>query len=103
MLYAQGEVISENMQEATRWFCQAAHQDDAEAQFILSTIYANGDGVEQDAVRAYAWASLAERGNDPRAGELVEWLEENLPQYVITEAKRLATEIAGEMAESTPN
>ena len=34
-------------------------QDDAEAQFNLGRMYANGDGVPQDDAEAYTWFAVA--------------------------------------------
>jgi len=36
----------------------AATQGDASAQFNLGVMYANGDGVPQDDVKAYLWFNL---------------------------------------------
>ena len=44
---------------AAEWFRKAAEQGDASAQFNLGVLYANGTGLQQDAVQAYKWLSLA--------------------------------------------
>jgi len=51
--------VPQNYAEATKWYEKAAAQRDADAQFSLGLMYATGDGVSQDDVRAYVWYTLA--------------------------------------------
>ena len=49
---------------AVEWFSEAAEQGYAPAQFLLGTMYFNGQGVEQDRARAFEWSSkAAEQGH----------------------------------------
>ena len=51
--------------EAVKWYRLAAEQGFARAQHNLGLMYANGTGVPQDDVLAYAWLNLAvEQGNE---------------------------------------
>ena len=50
---------------ALRWLCRAARQGRAGAQSLLAWVYANGEGVERDAKRAFFFYVLA-----ATAGEL---------------------------------
>ena len=51
--------------EAAKWYRLAAEQGFARAQHNLGLMYANGTGVPQDDVLAYAWLNLAvEQGNE---------------------------------------
>ena len=55
--------------EAAKWYRLAAGQGHAIAQNNLGLIYANGTGVPQDDVLAYAWLNLAgEQGNELASG-----------------------------------
>ena len=47
--------------EAFNWYRRAAEQGYAAAQFSLGVAHYNGDGVPQDPVLGYAWASVASR------------------------------------------
>lgn len=47
-----------------------AMKGDRDAQYGLGLVYAEGRGVEQDAVEAYAWLSVAILGGDPDAAIL---------------------------------
>jgi TPR repeat protein len=52
-----------------KWFRTAAEQGDTESQNNLGAMYAQGQGVPRDVVRAYAWFNLAaEAGNQRAAG-----------------------------------
>jgi adenylate cyclase len=57
--YRDGNGVSQDPSEATRWFSAAAEQGYAKAQRHLGTRYANGDGVESDPVLAIMWLTLA--------------------------------------------
>jgi class 3 adenylate cyclase len=57
--YRDGNGVSQDPGEATRWFSAAAEQGYAKAQRHLGTRYANGDGVESDSVLAIMWLTLA--------------------------------------------
>ncbi|MEO1767095.1 hypothetical protein [Thiobacter aerophilum] len=46
---------------------EEAMKGDRDAQFGLGLIYAEGRGVEQDAVESYAWLSVAVLGGDADA------------------------------------
>lgn len=59
---AKGEGIGQTV----AYFRKAAEQGDASAQFNLALIYANGVGVEKDALQAAAWyRKAAAQGNVP--------------------------------------
>ena len=47
--------MPEDDREAVKWFRKAAEQGDASAQYNLGVMYANGEGVPEDYVKAYAW------------------------------------------------
>ena len=51
--------MPENDLEAVRWFRLAADQGDADAQSNLGLMYANGEGVLEDAPEAVKWLRLA--------------------------------------------
>ena len=52
------------------WYRLAAEQGHAGAQFKLSIAYRDGLQVERDHLLATQWASKAEQGGYPEAGEL---------------------------------
>ena len=47
---------------AVQWYRKAADQGNADAQFNLGVMYANGQGVLQDYVTAHKWFNLAVSG-----------------------------------------
>jgi TPR repeat protein len=48
-----------NLEEALKWYGNAAEYDHGEAQYNLATMYEQGEGVAQDLVVATMWARLA--------------------------------------------
>ncbi len=50
--------------EAVRWYCRAAEQGDATAQFYRGVMYSKGQGVPQDYAEALRWyRRAAAQGN----------------------------------------
>ena len=72
----QGIIHSERL--AARWYRKAALQGHVGARYNMAALYVNGEGVEQDAVEAYAWALLAAADGHEGAGELVTALGRSL-------------------------
>ena len=62
-MYAKGEGVSKDYQEAARWFRLAADQGDANAQSFLGLVYYGGEGVPQDYQESARWfRAAAEQG-----------------------------------------
>ena len=74
----------------------AADQGHAAAQFNLGVMYANGEGVPQDYVKAHMWFNLAgaqTTGSDREgAVKARDAVAENMTSEQIAEAQRLARE-----------
>ena len=63
--YEHGEGVSKDPQRAAALYCDGARFGDAEAQFELGWMHANGRGVERnDAVAAYFFRMAAEVGHE---------------------------------------
>ena len=54
-MYADGQGVPQDDQEAMKWFRKAAEQGNALAQYNLGVAYANGEGVSQDYPEAVKW------------------------------------------------
>ena len=62
--FEHGEGVSKDLARATEMYCNAARAGDAESQFSLGWIYANGRGVRRDdALAAYFFSLAAEQGH----------------------------------------
>jgi hypothetical protein len=79
--------------EAVKWYCKAADQGDAEAQFMLGGAYATGSGVPKDDVEAYAWLNVAAVTNDD-AKQVRSDLEKIMSQSDIARARSRSTELS---------
>ena len=69
----------------------AAKQGEAYAQFNLGLMYAKGDGVPENSIRAYVWWSMAKTQGDTDAAETLEILKPVMTKQQIAEAQALAT------------
>lgn len=57
--YYNGEIVSQDYDQAHKWFTMAAEQGNADAQFMLAGMYLKGKGVSQDNKRAVEWYTKA--------------------------------------------
>jgi len=63
-IYADGKGVSQDYNEAAKWYRKAAEQGDAEGQKHLGILYYDGKGVPQDYNLAAEWIrKAAEQGN----------------------------------------
>ncbi len=97
MLYKEGHGTAENLSRAVTWFDRAGIQGMTRAQYNLGFMYAAGQGVPANSVKAYAWCSLAAADGDPAAKKLCDliWSRTNAEQHeTLTKvAADLATKI----------
>lgn len=92
MMYATGEGVTQNYQQAVYWWQKAAERGNTAAQFDLGVMYANGEGVTQDYVQAHKWWNIASTNGHLKAREYRGPLAKVMTSKQITEAQRLAKE-----------
>lgn len=73
-------------------FQTSAQAGDADSQYMLARLYADGKGTLQDYVEAHKWANLAAARGHKKAAELRESLTERMTQRQIAEAQTAAGE-----------
>ena len=69
---------------------QAADQGDAEAQYNLGSMYANGRGVLKDSVLAHMWFNIAGANGNASARKLRDSLERDMTHAEVSRATELA-------------
>lgn len=67
-----------DLEQAARWYQLAAENDHGNAQYNLASMLKDGEGVEQDIIKAYVWAKLAIDNEAPNATELFETIESTM-------------------------
>ena len=82
--YIRGDFVT-----AIRLWRPLAEAGHAKAQNNLGVMYANGEGVPQDDVRAYAWGKLAEAHGDKNAPKGVCIMHEHITPAQLIEAEAL--------------
>ena len=70
-IYARGQGVPQDDDEAVRWFRKAAEQGEAKAQFALGFSYYQGIGVQQDTDEAIHWYRKAAKQGDPQAKKVL--------------------------------
>jgi hypothetical protein len=94
-MYANGQGVPQDDEEAEKWYRMAAEQGNSIAQSYLGWMYSNGQGVPLDIMRAYMWFSIASANetNDNRkkqADDGLKKMEQVMTDQQIAKAKELA-------------
>ncbi|OJV96148.1 MAG: hypothetical protein BGO43_04675 [Gammaproteobacteria bacterium 39-13] len=92
--YHQGLGKPKNYRLAAMCYTKAAMQGNIMAQFNLSTLYAQGKGVEKSLVKAYAWADIAANSGLHSAIEARRLLSYQLTYNELDEAQKLAARLS---------
>ena len=82
--------FSQEIETARRAADLSAEQGQPGAEFNLGLMYATGQGVPQDYVRAHMWFSLSAAQGEQRAVKTLEMAERRMPPAQINEAQKLA-------------
>ncbi len=75
-----------------KWYRLAADQGLALAQVSLGAMYADGEGVAENAVQAYKWWNIAAAQGDATAKKSKAIVEKKMTWEQITEAQNLSAE-----------
>jgi TPR repeat protein len=92
VLYADGLGVTQDDQEALRWYKLAAAQGMATAQYRLGNIYKRGDGVAIDSVRAHMWFDLSAAQGERFSVIERDSIAKRLTSQQMAEAQKLARE-----------
>jgi TPR repeat protein len=65
--YLSGDEVDSSDVEAARWLIRAAYRNEAEGQYWLATLYAQGRGVPKDTAQAIHWYETAAKQGHVRA------------------------------------
>ena len=82
--------IMDQPAQSVPWYEQAASAGLTEAQILLGTIYARGDDVPRDLVRAYAWLHRAAEKKSPNAQLILDSVAGLMTAEEIEAAKALS-------------
>jgi len=77
-------------QDAVQWLQRSAQRGEPRAQFVLGTMYFNGDAVPKDWVRAYAWVLRAAASGLPQATQTQQQMDRYISLPDRQEAQALA-------------
>ena len=96
VMYANGQGVPQDYQEAVKWSRRAAEQGEDYAQFVLGGMYFLGQGVRKNDVQAHKWLNLAASRTTPGKEESYRSMRETLVRIMtasqLAEAQRLARE-----------
>jgi TPR repeat protein len=89
-MYAKGDGVAQDGEEAVHWFREAADQGDASGQLNLAMAYWLGLGVPKDLIEAYLWATLSADQHNEEAQELQAAILKDMAPAQVSRAHRLA-------------
>ncbi len=64
--------MSQNYEDAAKWYLLAAQQSNKDAQFLLASIYMQGQGVLQDDKEAMKWLRRAAKQGHAEAQKMLD-------------------------------
>jgi len=99
ILYARGSGVSQNDQEAAKWFHKAAVKGDVKAQFSLGVMYDAGRGVAKNHVVACAWYTLAAENGDRAAQNFKEAIQQKMTTDEIEMSQQIAEQLRSTIAD----
>lgn len=87
--------VTQSDKLAALWYRKAAEQGHTRAQYNMAVLHLHGNGVERDAVEAYAWLLEAAGKGHEASTELIKELNGILNPKQIKAARKRAGELAG--------
>jgi len=91
LLFQRGE-----KERAMPYIRSAAARGDTRAEYILGLALFNGDGMERDWIRAYAYVSLAQQGGLPQAAGALTQMDQHIPMADRQKAVAVAAQLAAD-------
>ena len=84
-------VSLQDNETAVMWYTKAAEQGYAEAQYNLGFMYASGEGVPENDVKAYVWWSMAKANGNKSAKDNIEVLKSMMTKEQIAKAQEIGS------------
>jgi TPR repeat protein len=89
-MYSTGDGAPQSLDDAARWYLQAAEQGHDMAAYKLGFLYLRGRGVpRKDFVQAYRWFNVAAGLGVGDAGTWRDKIRKKMTEQEIAEAERL--------------
>jgi TPR repeat protein len=91
LMYSDGLGVPQNALEAIYWCKRAAKKDHPGALYALGNLYYSGHGRDKftDYLNAYIWFSRAEKAGEEGAADMVKFMESQMTELQILEARKL--------------
>ena len=90
MMYANGQGVEPDEEEAAKWFINAAKQGVSQAQYRVAEMFERGRGLPKDFESAYAWYAVATKLGNKEATVGLGRAASRLSEQQLEEAQALA-------------
>ena len=91
-LYQTGQGVTQDFNEAAKWYLMSVAQGHVGAQYNLGGLYLMGRGVTQDYVYAHMWLNIAASNGNGAARQNRDLVAERMTPSQIEDAQKLARE-----------
>lgn len=94
-----------DQEKAVSWWQEAATNGDARSQYMLGVLFFNGDVVDRDWTRAYAWMGLAASSGLPEASQAETSMLKHMTAAQVADAREISLTLvnpAGAFPNSMP-
>jgi len=98
----KGQGVERNGVEAEKWYHKAALLADEDAMYNLGILYAEGEAVDEDYVRAIAWLGAAYDHQQKMALQVAKLISTKMTEEQLAAAGVLRKEISVQIYESAP-
>jgi len=92
ILYLRGKGVEQDAERAFELILSAAEMGNKSALLNVTTQYIRGNGTEQDFVEALKWYTIHEQRGPDATSLPMDWVDNNMSEEEIAEAKRRAEE-----------
>ncbi|MEO0410933.1 MAG: SPOR domain-containing protein [Pseudomonadota bacterium] len=102
--FAEDRAIKDE-EKAVSWWQEAATNGDARSQYMLGVLHFNGDVVDRNWTRAYAWMSLAASSGLPEASQAETSMLKHMTAAQVADAREISLTLvnpAGAFPNSMP-
>lgn len=89
MYYSGSNGLSKDLGKAVEWYMKACENNDATGFLGMGSLYALGQGVEQDPIQAHRFFIKAEELGNAEAAQYRQLLEEHMTEAQLREARGL--------------
>ena len=92
LMYHNGLGVTQDYNEAFKWFLISSEQGNLNSIRLLSTMYALGNGIPKDFLKSYMWAKIGANNDDQNSKLMLNGLVKEMSNSDLDKANALVKE-----------